>query len=445
MGSQPQREDARERVNAGSGREQDVFAILRPAGGSVRAWLAENTFMPEWVPRAWRHPATCYVLAAVAQALGVLVSYLITLVYPEYALLGMLELLVVATVSIGLGAGPGVLATLIGAVLLQVVVLRPQFSWRLTRDGSLVEVSLFLVIGCVIVLVVSATERGRRRALMERAESQARELALRETNDRMDEFFSIASHELRSPLTAIKATVQLAERRVRRVVAEEHATPRISERLEPVLELLERVERQVGLENRLVSDLLDVSRIRANKLEYRFTRTDLVPIVEDAVDEQRLGWPGRIISLETPDSPVPVYADVDRTGQVVKNYLSNALKYSGEGTPVDVRVEVLGGAARVSVRDRGPGLTHAEQERVWDRFGRINGVRQLSGSAGSLGLGLYICRTIVERHEGAVGIESAKGHGATFWFTLPLATATAATDSAATDSAAAETLSDASA
>ena len=76
---------------------------------------------------------------------------------------------------------------------------------------------------------------------------------------------------------------------------------------------------------------------------------------------------------------------------------------------------------RISVRDEGPGLTPSEQERVWERFYRIEGIRRKRGSSVGLGLGLYICRAIVEQHQGEVGIESTKGVGSTFWFTLPLA------------------------
>jgi signal transduction histidine kinase len=83
---------------------------------------------------------------------------------------------------------------------------------------------------------------------------------------------------------------------------------------------------------------------------------------------------------------------------------------------------VRGGRARVAVRDRGPGLAAAERARVWERFYRVPGIEPRSGAGGGLGLGLYICREIIERHGGEVGVESAPGEGSTFWFALPLAT-----------------------
>jgi signal transduction histidine kinase len=107
---------------------------------------------------------------------------------------------------------------------------------------------------------------------------------------------------------------------------------------------------------------------------------------------------------------------------VLTNYLTNALKYSLEECPVDVMLEVVGSSiARVSVRDQGPGIPAEEQAHIWEIFHRVPGVEVLTGSGVGLGLGLYISRTIIERHGGQVGVESTVGLGSTFWFTLPLA------------------------
>jgi signal transduction histidine kinase len=115
-----------------------------------------------------------------------------------------------------------------------------------------------------------------------------------------------------------------------------------------------------------------------------------------------------------------VLADVDRIGQVMTNYLTNALKYSADDKRVTVGLEVDGAMARVSVHDAGPGIPAAEQERIWERFYRVPGIEHRSGSGIGLGMGLYISRTIVGRHHGHVGVKSHPGSGSTFWFTLPL-------------------------
>ena len=276
------------------------------------------------------------------------------------------------------------------------------------------------VIGAVATLGALGIERER--LLREREESRANELVLRETTRRFDEFLSIASHELRTPLTSIRANAQLAARRLDaldQAVHDGKALDHESSRLGAVRTLLERAERQTGLLNRLVDDLLDVSRIQADKLEFRFEPTELRSVVREAVQEQRMAWLERPIELDMPAAPVPVVADADRIGQVVTNFLTNALKYSEEDRPVAVRVESDGATARVSVQDAGPGLPPEEQERVWERFHRAPGVHVLAGSGVGLGLGLHISKTIVERHGGRVGVESTPGSGSTFWFELP--------------------------
>lgn len=118
---------------------------------------------------------------------------------------------------------------------------------------------------------------------------------------------------------------------------------------------------------------------------------------------------------------MPVTGDAQRLGQVVTNYVTNALKYSPADRPVTVGLDVEEGQARVWVRDEGPGLPAEEQERIWDRFHQARGIEVQSGSGVGLGLGLYICRSIIEQHQGHVGVQSTSGAGSTFWFTVPLA------------------------
>lgn len=259
----------------------------------------------------------------------------------------------------------------------------------------------------------------RERLLRERAEAQASALAFRDANARMDTFLGMAGHELKTPLTSIKLSLQLTERRFQQLSQRE---PDITRKLAPFLEQSLRAESHVERLERLINDLLDVSRIRAGKLELRLEPIDLAAIVREAVEEQRQAAPGRRIIAQIPaDLRVPVTADADRIGQVVTNYLTNALKYSQDDRPVEIDIAIGDRHARVWVRDNGPGLPPEELDSIWERFHRARGIEVQSGSGIGLGLGLHICQTIIERHQGQVGVESAVGQGSTFWFTVPLA------------------------
>lgn len=263
----------------------------------------------------------------------------------------------------------------------------------------------------------------RERLLHERADAHANELALREANQRMDEFMGIASHELKTPLTTIKGYVQLVARRLKSSSNQEHVKiAELQQSLATSAELLERSDVQIARLARLVNELLDASRIQANKLEFHMEPCDLIQIVQEAVQNLQYEDAHRPVTVELSTvQPLRINADVDRIEQVIANYLSNALKYSPPHAPIEVRVAVEGQAVRVAVRDKGPGLSTQEQKFIWERFYRVEGIAVQSGSGVGLGLGLHICRTTIERHGGQVGVDSTPGAGSTFWFTLPLA------------------------
>jgi signal transduction histidine kinase len=255
--------------------------------------------------------------------------------------------------------------------------------------------------------------------------AQAKEMAQVEINRHFDEFLSIASHELRTPLTTIGGNVQLALRRL--AVLQEHDAPAAS----PLAKKLERIQsplisayHRVNVQNRMISDLLDVSRIKTNQFALAITCCDLVSIVRRTIEDQSAVMPERAIVLEvSAPGAVTVMADADRIAQVIDNYLSNALKFSPLNTPILVSLDVKLREARVCVHDEGPGLASEDQQQIWERFHRNKHihVQDTVDGSGNLGLGLYICRTIIEHHSGRYGVESELGKGSTFWFTLPLA------------------------
>ncbi len=387
---------------------------------AVRRWFGENTFVPEWLPAGWRRPFASYGLAGALEFAAAFATLGLVRAFPTFSFPEALIILVVAMVALTWGAGPSLAATLLGTILLEVAVLPNTPNGGLQHAGDVLEIGLCLAVGGIVSIVSSGTERARRKAVQAYAKSAARELALRETNARTDEFLSIAGHELRTPLTSLKMALQLSERRLRRLTERSTlAATELHDQIESIAELLRTAEHQVDTQNRLVGDLLDVSRVRAGKLEFHVERCDLAAIVRDATTAQRLAWPGRVIELDLPDAEVPVEVDAQRIEQVVTNYLTNALKYSPNDAPVAVSLRIAGGEACVAVRDHGPGLTPEQRHHVWERFHRVPGIKQQSGSGAGLGLGLYICRGIVEHHGGRVGIQSTPGRGSTFEFTLP--------------------------
>ncbi|MGH2502836.1 MAG: sensor histidine kinase [Ktedonobacterales bacterium] len=240
----------------------------------------------------------------------------------------------------------------------------------------------------------------------------------------MNEFLGIAAHELRTPITVIKANLQMLVRRAVIVNERASATERIT--VEPLwltrhAELLARTEKSLTRLTRLVDDLLDVSRVRAGKLEMRIEPAELAEIAGDAVDEQRMAAPDREITLDLPvGQPTTICGDAERVEQVITNYLTNALKYSVATRPVRVQLWRDGAMLYVGVTDEGPGIPPEHQEQVWGLFQRAPGIEVVSGSGIGLGLGLHLCKTLIERQGGHVGVASAPGQGSTFWLSLPL-------------------------
>jgi PAS domain S-box-containing protein len=245
-----------------------------------------------------------------------------------------------------------------------------------------------------IVSVRDVTDRRRAQDERERA------LATRE------EFLSIASHELNSPLTSLK--LQLQE--VQRLTAGGALPSR--ERLERMLSV---ADRQVNRLTRLVFDVLDVTRFTTGQLQLELEPVDLADVAREAIERlaDQVTLQRCRIDLSAP-APVEGRWDRLRLEQVTANLLSNALKY-GAGNPITIGVERAGDRARLTMQDRGPGIPPEAQARIFERFERAEQRR-----TGGLGLGLYIVRQLVTAHGGEVRVDSTPGHGATFTVELPI-------------------------
>lgn len=369
----------------------------------MRAWLDRNTYMPQWLPASWRHPWLVYLAAAVTGVLATIATVPIVALFPHFGFSGTVPLVGVVFFALQLGAAPGLVTTIVSAIVLYAVILAPTIQSPLDEESHIFGLLIYLAVNIAILVMASRTAQARRQA--------------QEANEQMERFLGITSHELRTPLTSMKTNIQMAQRLSGRITGEQ------AQQAAQIQGLLARADGQVGRLGRLVDDLLDVSRIRSDKLELHVAQCDLVAIVRDITEEQRQAHPERTIELRLPARPALfVRADGARISQVLVNYLTNALKYSAEDQPVVVGLDVRGKIARVWVRDRGPGLPPDELARIWLPFHRAEKVTVLSGSGIGLGLGLHISRTIVERHGGEVGVRSEPGRGSIFWFTLPLQT-----------------------
>ncbi|HUP56474.1 MAG TPA: GAF domain-containing sensor histidine kinase, partial [Bdellovibrionota bacterium] len=219
-----------------------------------------------------------------------------------------------------------------------------------------------------------------------------------------DEFLSIASHELKTPLTSLKLQLQSAERK------------RSVSPLDSVSKAIAVSNKQVDRLTKLVEDLLDVSRIQGGRLALERERVDLGKLVEQVADqfEPAIAAAHCRLELESEQDVVGRW-DPERLEQVIINLLSNATKYA-PGKPIRIRVRKLGAGARLTVQDFGPGIATERQELVFERFERAVPSPGVSG----LGLGLFIVRSLVQAHGGKVELKSEPGMGSTFTVDLPL-------------------------
>ena len=264
----------------------------------------------------------------------------------------------------------------------------------IARDGSQVPV----IVGAVVLDTETTETMAFILDITER----------KKLEQRKDEFIGIASHELKTPLTSIKGYTQILER-----IIQEMGDDRLKKYLHRTRNYVDRLDS-------LITDLLDVSKIQAGKLQIALEPFNFMDMVREAVDGIEQIFSTHKIVVEGTVA-TQVVGDKNRLEQVVTNLLSNAIKYSPQADTVEVCVIQTDTHVEVEVKDYGIGIPKRKQSKLFSRFYRVEeSAQQFSG----LGIGLYISREIILRHQGVIGVKSTKNKGSTFYFRIPLSQST---------------------
>jgi PAS domain S-box-containing protein len=282
--------------------------------------------------------------------------------------------------------------------------VQPFEARGLRKDGGIVDIEIraksFLHASKVSRLVTVQDLTDRKRVERERIET----MAMTENVRVRDEFISMASHELKTPLTSLSLQTQMIERDLKRNAGEAYTPGRLAE-------VAALYSRQIKRLTELVEAMLDVSRISRGKLPLHPKKFDLAQLVRDTLRSPQ--YQNARIESEMPAS-LEVEADASRVEQVIENLVGNAVKY-GDGNPIKVGAFAEPGFAVFSVEDSGLGIGEEYLPKIFERFERAVSSRSIAG----LGLGLYITRQIVEAHGGKISVESRLGQGSKFTVRLP--------------------------
>ena len=222
---------------------------------------------------------------------------------------------------------------------------------------------------------------------------------------RRSDFIGMVSHELRTPLTAIKAYTNLLQR----IAGKNNDKMLVS--------TMDKVDTQVKRMEAMINGFLDVARLGEGKIRLNITRFDLASLFKIAEEDSLVTINSHKVVF-APTETTPLDADQDKIEQVLINFINNAVKYSPTGTTIEVSCITKNGMAQVYVKDQGMGIPIADQPFIFDRFFRVesDAMKDKKG----FGIGLYICKEIIERHHGKIGVESTEDQGSVFWFSLPV-------------------------
>lgn len=221
---------------------------------------------------------------------------------------------------------------------------------------------------------------------------------------RKNDFIAMASHELKTPLTSLKAYIQMLSKRL------------ASSKDSFVTNSLLKAGQQVNKMTDLIYGFIDLSKLEPGKLQLRLQDFELNKLIKDCIADSKQAT-GRPVVFNAEET-ITVRADKEKIGQVIDNFLSNAIKYSNKGSAITIISKKLKNSVKVSVTDEGIGIKPKDQEKLFQRFYRVESapMKNISG----FGIGLYLANEIIQLHKGKIGVKSEEGTGSTFYFSLPL-------------------------
>jgi PAS domain S-box-containing protein len=253
----------------------------------------------------------------------------------------------------------------------------------------------------IVYIVQDITER------LQAMEEHQKNIEYKEIDRMKTNLLSTVSHELRTPLAGIKGYVTL--------LLDYYTKLKKTQKWES----LEAIDDSTDRLTELIEHLLDMSRLDSGLFKLHLVPVDAHDVIATAIKEAKMRAPNYHFSITMASRLPEVTADAKRLRQVIDNLLDNAIKYSAEGTEINIKAEVKAGELKISVIDQGRGIPEGEKDKIFDRFYRIE--EKLKKDPGGLGLGLSLCKALVEAHGGHIRVESEEGKGSTFYFTIPLA------------------------
>lgn len=361
--------------------------------------------------------AYSYISLALTSIVTILLTWFLTPIAGRASVYLILILLVTFNAWLG-GVQQGLLITFITTFNLIYFFVIPYQIASLSPLITVYEITVFLITGASVSYII---ERYKKTDVVEEYKQKMSDYRkdlekIANDNNKMhkeiklrDEFLSIASHELKTPLTSMLLKLQGVLHSIRNVSLANFS-------VEKLLKDVQTAEQQSQRLARLINDLLNVSLITTGKLNLELGNADLVAIVKEVVGEfsEKLEKGGYDLKLDT-DERIETSVDKLRIEQMITNLLSNAIKY-GNGKPIEMSLKGNGSRAKLVIKDHGIGIHSNQKERIFELFER--GVT--NNSYKGLGVGLYIANQIVRAHHGSIKVESKQNAGSAFTIELPL-------------------------